>query len=619
MEAAFPPARGKNLLPLDEVTARLMPVMEKGDYVNEDEFDKLLFKALLTCFNTYVVAEEEEKYFTLHVGADTDKYAVGIARRVDCTRGVVAEHADSTSSELTTTAPSREMYHGSCVFEKMGNGWTVTDIFAVVELKTSATSCKEFKVVNNMVAAVDLNSNHGALGQAILYGMGCVLMYHARNGVLRNDDTGTTTAETGQRKRRRRRQQKRLPLAILAGTLGTVGKTKRLRWVYGSLVIPLACGNQFKYMVHSFGKFCHDEEEEDQSIIDALSVYMDTILFGLVAAIRVYRDRVDQKPYQPDPISGRKLMVGDQTLNWPVYASPIPMPKSETLDPNGLLIVSQGELFCGELNVHELLAISNLKRAYFVELGENDERMPVLVKVSSRAVNSILIWPSETFFAIKVAKDVLRNPLLAVVEMGVGLVTIMADLSKQKYKILQPKDHERLLILWDGFKELAIDALLRLAEYDVIHADIRPGFDLTTNILVKLDRDKARMELVDYESLVFLNDWTVPQTHRGYIQKGDGWDATTFVWWQCITVAYAWIEELPTPLFRKQVDWTSAADVKSFQIALLHGTRPRWLPEPLHGLINQSRIGEEAVINTFDLLRPVFESIDRRSAQVPNA
>ncbi len=61
---------------------------------------------------------------------------------------------------------------------------------------------------NGSVSRVDLEDQHAALGQAIMYTMGGVLLYHARNGVLRDADEETDPEVTQDRVGRRDDQQK---------------------------------------------------------------------------------------------------------------------------------------------------------------------------------------------------------------------------------------------------------------------------------------------------------------------------------------------------------------------------------------------------------------------------
>ena len=81
----------------------------------------------------------------------------------------------------------------------------------------------------------------------------------------------------------------------------------------------------------------------------------------------------------------------------------------------------------------------------------------------------------------------------------------------------------------------------------VVHPDIRPGYDVTYNILWKLDdaTKTVKMKLIDFDSLVPWSAWKAPDKSFGkYSPESRFSNATVFVWWQCVAVAYAWIEKI---------------------------------------------------------------------------
>ena len=111
----------------------------------------------------------------------------------------------------------------------------------------------------------------------------------------------------------------------------------------------------------------------------------------------------------------------------------------------------------------------------------------MLVKVSSTAVHSLLVSPSHVMLAMgevlrgsqKMVNEISSVLHVAVNTSDVGLVTIMSDLSDE-YRALTPSaDADHLPALWAGFSNLVKDVLLPMAERDVIHPDIRPGYDVT--------------------------------------------------------------------------------------------------------------------------------------------
>ena len=75
-------------------------------------------------------------------------------------------------------------------------------------LRTSQTSCMPLKVNqhNHRLCTVDLESDHAPLRQAILYTLGGVLLYHARNGAL--SYVKKTTEETKKQEEAKKRATK---------------------------------------------------------------------------------------------------------------------------------------------------------------------------------------------------------------------------------------------------------------------------------------------------------------------------------------------------------------------------------------------------------------------------
>lgn len=638
----FPVTETKAVLPFDNAWKILQPVMKK-EYDCDAAFHQRLFEALKECFGTYVMtlfqqcpldpdATTNENFIVLDIDRKQGgKYAVGFARNVSCTVGLVPERTDSSSVGVTKNC---KIDLGSCLLLEQGNKmWKATDIFSLAELKTSKTSCNDIEDVEEF----NLVANHGPFCQALTSTLGYALLCHARNGVLRNPvetNVGAETASTSTPK-------KELPLAVISGVIaGPDGaRAKKLRWVSGGLLFPEACGNQFQYCLKSFGKYHEDvADDEKNSIAMALSLLLDTLLFGLRAARRVLTDRVGN-PHQPDPVSGTKLKIGNQLLDFPLLASPIPKPEhaADQTSSNQALVVSQAEFFRGHLNVSETLAKSEMFPYLFRQFGDANEG-PVLVKVTSMAVHPFLISTSDTFSAIAGATDILASPriddtglhgqetvagaLLAVIDNGCSLITIMADLSTQNYAPLRPETAfpSQLSTLWEGFKDLVKGVLLPLASRGVIHADIRPGFDFTTNILVKIvGEGKVRMELVDFESLVGISNWRISETKIGYINPQWEWGATTFVWWQCVFVAFAWLEERALYSAAKQKAANPAvkqADILSLRKGLTLSANDKmlgkqinwhpWLPVSLRKFASNDVIREEDVGTTLDELSKIF-------------
>jgi hypothetical protein len=187
-------------------------------------------------------------------------------------------------------------------------------------------------------------------------------------------------------------------------------------------------------------------------------------------------------------------------------------------------------------------------------------------------------------------------------------------LSLQGYRILRPINYNtKLAVLWKGFHKLVQELLLPLASpyVAVVHADIRPGFNVTANILCRdVSNEEVEMKLIDYESLVRFPDWKAPTNHRGYIGDNVEWNPRTFVRWQCISVAYAWLEE--RNVFQMHAEGTAnMADISSLMTEAI----PEWLPEPLRELASETKIDQASVLDTLDQLDGVFAKRDMLCAE----
>jgi hypothetical protein len=619
---------------------------------SEEEFDQSLFTAFTECLqqevhqhqvldnNTmddhcFLFKRPKNPKVNLPVGVE---YAVGLARQTAVARDLyhrittdaetiaplLSEHHSASSSICTmSNNDSISPYdHAVCLFEKdvkgMNNTWTVKDCFAVVELKTSDSTCTDgFDLDLNVRQKGHIcepyldQKRYKALGQALLYTLEGVLPFHARRGILHKSLPVVILAGI--------KKDKPKPLKILANKENTTKKevdeddnceppsvaanepdAKKPRWlrsVSASLEIPEACGDLVTYSVHDFVKFYDDPMKEMTSMERALVLYIDTITFGLKSAFAVLRaiENGDMPP--PQPASGQCLMIGSENnkLDCQLCASPIH-------GANGIVTkgpkwkVSQGELFAGTLNVHAIDFDGSFV-TFFDDALINESAVKVIVKVSSVAVHSWLVDPSDSFSALKTIGLEIRSSLAmlhlfclqeemhrmkkqafqqeaspseemkwmkaraklqteigsvlyAAVETNAGMLTIMSDLSAQGYTTLSAAagPNVNLSVLWEGFSNLVTNVLLPLASMGIVHADIRPGFDETSNILCKFDEEGASLKLIDYESLVKISTFVAPRKGN-YIKLVPNWTATTFVWWQCLAVAYAWKEKVPAKTF----------------------------------------------------------------------
>ena len=170
----------------------------------------------------------------------------------------------------------------------------------------------------------------------------------------------------------------------------------------------------------------------------------------------------------------------------------------------------------------------------------------LLIKVSSKPVFNFLVNPDESFFAIQTLEaykklSALQEVLIAVWRAPAGLVVIMRDLEPLGYTDLRPESTRASTSdLWKHFMKLARSQLIPLAHANVIHPDIRVGYDYTANIMAK--QDGRDMVLVDFESLVKVSGYNFPHgdKHSRYLPETT--NAFAFVCLQCYAVAVFWSE-----------------------------------------------------------------------------
>ena len=142
--------------------------------------------------------------------------------------------------------------------------------------------------------------------------------------------------------------------------------------------------------------------------------------------------------------------------------------------------------------------------------------------------------------------------------------TVMRKVQGQLVKLEENKSF--MIEYWDCFKALCKDILLPLAEMDIIYRDLRPGSDCTYNVLLvkdKVNKEKKKMVLIDYESLARGVDYEPPQDERYPIPSEDREESIShdFLFQQCVGIAYSWIEDkkADTFSFNDALVWWSKA------------------------------------------------------------
>ncbi len=589
----------------DAQVLRKLTLPLTDSFANVEDFGRALFDALRECLSGYEMEIGMDRNAIVLKVDESGRYAVGIS----CQKAVPQDF-DEKAGFYSSVDKSTTQSHCVCLFEKGDEGnWIVKDCFSTVQLGLSDTGCEDFFLdEDGEVAATDLADKHRALAEALLNTVQCDLLCHARRGLLPDDD---------------------FPISIIAGrkrsdnneTINTRAKKQKvpvkLRWLSGTLNIPKACANRFSYSVTDFGPFGAGSDFDVHLINEqALSVYLGSILFGLTSAIRAYNDVVGTNNLPP-PVaaSGRHVMIGERELNLQLCASPIPGANPFRTQNGGDLWKSeQGDIFRGHLNVGDVVCAAEMATLQHVDLlcskPGTGKAIDVVVKVSSFAVHNPLIDPISTMSALleisnyprELVKEI-GSVLYAAVQTNCGLVTVMADLSKQGYRALSPAKYEgKIKPLWSGFRELVEKVLLPLAAIGIVHADIRPGFDATSNILLKFDKKekKASMKLVDYESLVHLNNWPKHPAYNSYIGRERKWTGTTALWWQCVSVGYAWCKELSA----SEVEQSKM--IRDLRHQLLRGCKDLGPWNELRDYARQATITTECVKKTLDTIENIF-------------
>jgi hypothetical protein len=151
---------------------------------------------------------------------------------------------------------------------------------------------------------------------------------------------------------------------------------------------------------------------------------------------------------------------------------------------------------------------------HFIRTEKVTGTVPVVVKVSSTVIVSPLVSPRKCYETLTFLheKGVDLGALLCCVQLGhkdqSGLIIIMEDLCEQGYQVLMPKyqmndDEYDLSSLWSAFTELFRGILWKAAKVGCVYSDLRVGFDVTSNVLVKHNNGGIlELQLIDFDSFV---------------------------------------------------------------------------------------------------------------------
>jgi hypothetical protein len=326
---------GKEALVMSNESLKQLKKVIANEYASEDVFNKALFEKLRQSLKGYERKTKHSNFILIKNSCMDDaddeggEYAIGFAREVRAGLGLFEKipgkrlsASDSTSSGLRSQFKTD---HLVCLFRRNNpdkwsddacDDWIPIDCFSVVELKMSDTICDTFQRdgEKRIIPSFKLQDGHGPLGQVILYTIGCVHLYLARRGKLDEEPRLPLAIVAAKREKSEREKSEEL----LSPESKKQKILEQVQWVSGQLHVPKACGGRFLYSVKDFGNF-----DDELSVENALSLYIDTMLFGWKVAVQV-RDELVNKELSPAlPASGRYLMLDGKRLTPTCCASPI--------------------------------------------------------------------------------------------------------------------------------------------------------------------------------------------------------------------------------------------------------------------------------------------------------
>jgi hypothetical protein len=413
------------------------------------------------------------------------------------------------------------------------------DVTATVELMMGNTNCREFLTHSKGMSLEmpDLGSKHGPYGQTIMYALD-TMQCLTRRGIHASQISLTAVAST------RKRNDTEADTTLCC--------------VHGALHVPQKVGQYMEYSVSTQISFNSSAGSSEA----AATLYIQTLREGMEYAGQIELEHQNRAAL-PTSLCGATAsgygtfqFKGITATGVRLIASPIP--GAEIL-ANGWS-VHQGELFCCDSVTFSgnTLLFSGASQA-----------TNVLIKVSSAPVHDALV-PIETCAPIlqvlclsgdaSLKREIGNTLIAAAADFRGTLVTVMQDLSQSLYPESHPSsasapagfkvlNHREILgsgkvcALWDAFQTLVEKVLLPMANCDVIHMDIRPGWEKTYNVLLRDTDEGMELRLIDFESL------TVP--FKGSVRNDpaiccddvavlDELSAHSYLWWQILWMAFVW-------------------------------------------------------------------------------
>jgi hypothetical protein len=411
--------------------------------------------------------------------------------------------------------------------------------------------------------SISLKHEHGPLAQAVMYALGLVLWDRAVLGLQLPESIPLSAVAIKQESKRRREEDS-------THKRKATEKPDSTHWLHGNLIIPKDCGGAFTFNVDAFAMF------QSSSGMSALAAYLDVMKDGFAQAEGWLAGLGGGYPPTPRPMTGRELRFGGGSGDLAAASVRFlssPAAASSSSSGEARFRTSQGELFGGTV---DLKAVFDGTAARAAADGRPDRRVHwsrtdfaageqrhVLVKVTSLPCYGLLTGdrgfllqmqghgafsPDSARAVLQLLKDSLYGVFLP--EGGAGVVQLMPNLLEHGYQQLRPalslRSPESWTAMWNAFKALVVDVLVPLALRGVVHVDVRPGFDVTANLLFS-DRP-AKMLLIDLDSLILFDFW-VPVSPRGrsknlILARADPLNPTSaleYVLWQVVCLAETWI------------------------------------------------------------------------------
>jgi hypothetical protein len=454
------------------------------------------FRSPVLCSDRLLVLQPKER---LVIG-DTE-YAAGLAREttLPMDRNTILVGNDSTPRVHAAVVLRRDARNS-----RRDDGWEVWNVLAVADCAVQGRGVRDLapnrdgNVDHHRLFPLDARA-HRALAPAVMNTVARALRGTAALGGPLPE---------------------RIPFAVVSGKTNNTsgGLRKESNWVHGNVVVPEACGFRYAFNVDAYGNLVDSAHGSFSSV----AAYLHVITHGLTLASEWIKQASEAMPPlrklpAPHWMSGLSIHFGtdkpltkDGTNEAQLVLVATPVSKYGV---SGLRI-SQGELFMTTVNLHKLRSsVSGPEAVFWCRDTYDDEETSVLVKVFSRSCFNLLVPPESAYLYgreerhwktdVDIRRVLSKSLYGFYVTLGkYGLVQLLPNLVEQGYGVLCPKDwlfEDTWSALWDAFAQLVTGTLLPLARYDILHTDLRAGYDVTSNVLY--NPVEASMRMIDLDSL----------------------------------------------------------------------------------------------------------------------